>query len=158
MKKQKKNKFFNKYHSVEDGVNSRLDEIQSSILNLKLPKTNQFIRKRNSIAKIYYKELKNTGLVLPTVNKNCLHVFHLFVVYHPSRKIIINYLEKKNFNIVIHYPLALHKMKAFKKFYSSKLHLTEKLSKGIFSLPLYPELKKSEIKLICKYIKYAIKF
>ena len=156
--KTKKNKFFNKYYSVEDGINSRLDEIQSSILNIKLPMTKQFIKKRNNIAKIYFKELKNTGLALPTINKSCLHVFHLFVVYHPSRKIIIKYLEKKNVNIVIHYPFALHKMKAFKEFYSSKLHLTEKLSKGIFSLPLYPELKKREIRLICKYIKDAIKF
>ena len=155
--KTKKNKFYNKYYSVEDGINSRLDEIQSSILNLKLPMTNQFIKKRNNIAKIYFKELKNTGLTLPTPNKSCSHVFHLFVAYHPSRNIIIKYLEKKNVKIVIHYPFALHKMRPFKKFYSSNLHFTEKLSKGIFSLPIYPELKKNEIRLICKYIKDAIK-
>ena len=107
--------------------------------------------------KIYFKELKNTGLTLPTPNKNCSHVFHLFVAYHPSRNIIIKYLEKKNVKIVIHYPFALHKMRPFKKFYSSNLHFTEKLSKGIFSLPIYPELKKNEIRLICKYIKDAIK-
>jgi dTDP-4-amino-4,6-dideoxygalactose transaminase len=48
-------------------------------------------------------------------------------------------------------------MKAFKEFSSSKLNFTEKLSKGIFSLPMYPELKNKEIKKICRHLKDAIK-
>ena len=121
--------------------------------------TKKFIKKRNDIAKIYFKELKDTGLILPIINKSCLHVFHLFVVYHPSRNIIINHLKKKNINIVIHYPLPLHKMKPYKKFvdsYYASLPVSEKMSKGIFSLPIYPEMNIDSVIMICNEIKKVI--
>ena len=83
-----KNKYFNKYYSNEHGINSRISEIQSSILNLKLPKVNSWIKERRRIAKIYNEELRYTSLKLPYVNENCEHVFHLYVVYHPRRDLI----------------------------------------------------------------------
>jgi len=155
--KTKKNKFYNKYYAIEDGLNSRLDEIQSAILNIKLPMTEKFIKKRNNLARIYFEELKDTDLILPNIHNKCTHTFHLFVVFHPLREKIIRYLKKKKIGIVIHYPFPLHQMKAFKEFSSSKLNFTEKLSKGIFSLPMYPELKNNEIKKICRHLKDAIK-
>ena len=62
-----KTKFKNKYYSNENGLNSRLDEIQSSILNFKLKKTEEFIKKRRALANVYFKNLKDLNLQLPSV-------------------------------------------------------------------------------------------
>ena len=65
--------------------------------NLKLPMVNNWIKKRRKLAEIYYQELKFTSLKLPYENKvdNCKHVFHLYVVYHPKRDLIIKKLSKQ---------------------------------------------------------------
>jgi aminotransferase EvaB len=97
---------------------------------------------------------------LPVEKKDCENVFHLYVVYHPKRNFIIKKLKKYNIQLNINYPIPIHKMKAYKNMFSKKrdsLPITEKMSKGIFSLPLYPKLKISEItrisKVLCKILK-----
>ena len=85
----KKNKFFNNYYAQENGVNSRLDEIQSTILNIKLNYLDKNIIKRRKIANYYLQKLKKTSLMLPEENKNCKHVYHLFTLYHPKGSLII---------------------------------------------------------------------
>ena len=82
-------KWKNKYYSIDQGINSRLSEVQSSILNLKLTKLYRSIKRRREIAEKYYEGLKNTNLELPIVNKRNLHVFHIFEVAHPKRDLII---------------------------------------------------------------------
>ena len=67
--KEKNNKFFNKYYSNEDGINSRMDEIQASILNFKLKKVDLFIKKRIKLANQYKKYLSKTNLILPKINR-----------------------------------------------------------------------------------------
>ena len=156
----KKNKFNNKYYANIHGVNSRISELQTSILNLKLPKVNSWINKRRSLAKLYYKELKKTNLKLPSENNNCRHVFHLYVVYHPNRDLIIKKLRKNNINVNINYPYPIHEMKAYKNLYTYKansLIYTEKYSKGIFSLPLYPKLEFKDILKISKILRKIVK-
>ena len=152
----KKNKFNNKYYSNEHGINSRISEMHSSILNLKLPYVNSWISKRRKIAKIYSKILKNTSLKLPSENKSCRHVFHLYVVFHPKRDFIIRELKKRNIHININYPFPIHKMKGYKNNISKKsphLPMTENMAKGIFSLPLYPTIKIADVLKISKSIK-----
>ena len=154
-----KNKFFNKYYSNENGVNSRLDEIQSSILNFKLKKIDYFIKRRRELAKIYSKELSNTNLILPKEILNSQHVYHLFTVYHVKAKNIINELKKKNIETRVIYPYPIHKMNAYSKIRHNKKRLinSEIKSKGIFCLPLYPELKNQEVKAICKSLIKVLK-
>ena len=152
----KKNKFNNKYYSNEHGINSRISEMHSSILNLKLQYVNSWINKRRKIAKIYSKILKNTSLKLPSENKSCRHVFHLYVVFHPKRDFIIRELKKRNIHININYPFPIHKMKGYKNNISKKsphLPMTENMAKGIFSLPLYPTIKIADVLKISKSIK-----
>lgn len=150
-----KNKFQNQYYANENGFNSRLDEIQASMLNFKLKKTKNFIKKRRELANIYLKELKKTDLKLPFENKNCLHVYHLFTVYHKNAKTLISKLTKEKIGTRVIYPFPIHIMKAYKYLKFSKIKLKNSLdySKKIICLPLYPELKSSEVKLICKKIK-----
>ena len=152
----KKNKFNNKYYANEHGTNSRISEIQSSILNLKLPQVNSWIKQRRNLAKIYSQELKDTSLELPVENINCKHVFHLYVVYHPKRDKIIKKLNDNNIQVNINYPFPIHKMKAYKNKVLSKsnyLPLTERMANGIFSLPLYPKLKKTDVFKVSRVIK-----
>ena len=150
----KKNKFFNKYYSNINGVNSRLDEINSKILNFKLKKIDLFINKRRKIAQIYDKELNKTSLVLPNKDKKLFDVYHLYTVYHPKRDIIIKQLSKKKIQTRIIYPYPINSMKGYKKYFKNKkFKISEIKSKGIFSLPLYPELKINSVYKICKELK-----
>ncbi len=150
----KKNKFFNKYYSNINGVNSRLDEINSKILDFKLKKIDIFIKKRRIIANIYNKELKNTSLQLPSKKTNNFDVYHLYTVFHPKRTIITKRLLKKGIQTRVIYPYPIHLMKAYKKiFKKQKFNISEIKSKGIFSLPLYPELNINSVYKICKELK-----
>ena len=154
----KSNIYNKKYYSNIHGINSRIPEIQSAILNLKLPMVNNWIKKRRKLAEIYYQELKFTSLKLPYENKvdNCKHVFHLYVVYHPKRDLIIKKLKKRQIAVNINYPFPIHKMKGYKNFISNKntkLPFSEKFSKGVFSLPLYPKLKTKNLYYITNVLK-----
>ena len=150
----KNNKFFNKYYSNINGVNSRLDEINSEILNFKLKKIDTYIKKRRILANIYDKELKNTSLKIPSRSKDLFDVFHLYTVYHPKREKIINKLHLKGIQTRIIYPYPIHLMKGYKTYFKNKrFQETEIKSKRIFSLPLYPELKRKLVYKICKELK-----
>ena len=155
----KRNIYYNKYYANENGLNSRLDEIQSSILNLKMKYVNKYISQRNKLANLYLKYLKETSLKLPKTNKTNQHVYHLFTVRHSKRNFIINMLNKKKIGTRIIYPFPINNMNGYKKFNfnNKELKNTIKYSKEIFSLPLYPELKVSEVKKICNSVKEILK-
>jgi len=144
----KKNKFFNNYYANENGINSRLDEIQATILNIKLKNTINDIKKRKKIAKFYINHLKDTSLILPNETKNRSHVYHLFTIYHPKGNEIIKKMMSKKIQLRKIYPFPVHLMKAYKKIVKNNnksLKNTILKSKGIFCLPLYPYLKISEM-------------
>ena len=150
----KKDRFYNKYYSNMNGVNSRLDEVSSKILDFKLKKVDSFIYKRRKIAFIYDKELKNTSLILPKISNDSDHVFHLYTVYHKKRDMIINKLKNKGIPTSIIYEYPIHKMKAYKKYFKKKSFKNSEIkAKGIFSLPLYPDLKITTAKYISKELK-----
>ncbi len=155
----KKNKFYNKYYANENGLNSRIDEIQSSILNIKLKYVDNFIKRRIDLANIYSENLKGTSLKLPHVNDFSKHVYHLFTVRHKQKEKIVRLLKKKKIGTRVIYPYPINSMKAYKKFDTKKNDLKNTLiiSREIFSLPLYPELKISEVHLICKILKKILK-
>ena len=156
---KKNKKWNNKYYSIDHGTNSRLNEIQASILNLKLKYVNSYIRKRRFIAQKYFKGLMESGIILPIVNKKNFHVFHIFAVSHPKRELILKKLSLKKINLSIHYPYPIHIMKAYKNFtynYSSRLIETEKKAKTTFSLPVYPGIKNYEIENIIQNINKIV--
>ena len=155
----KRSVYYNKYYANENGLNSRLDEIQSSILNLKMKYVNKYISQRNKLANLYLKYLRETSLKLPKTNKTNQHVYHLFTVRHSKRNFIIKMLNKKKIGTRIIYPFPINNMNGYKKFNfnNKELKNTIKYSKEIFSLPLYPELKVSEVKKICSSVKEILK-
>jgi aminotransferase EvaB len=138
------------YYSDIHGINSRLDEVQAAILNYQLTKLKSNIIKRRNIAKIYDQNIKNTDLILPEENIGNYHSYYVYVVRHPQRDKFMKYLKNNNIFCNISYPFPIHLMKAYKKFNKKNNNLknTEKLSKEIFSLPMYPELSMEKINKI----------
>ena len=136
--------------AIAEGINSRMDDIQASILNFKLKKLNHYIDRRNQIAKFYNKNLDKSKFMIPQVNAKNKHVFYEYVVSVNNRKKLLKNAKKNNINLKITYPHMIHEMKIFAKFKRYNLKNTEKLSKKIFSLPTFPELTKNELNKIVK--------
>jgi dTDP-4-amino-4,6-dideoxygalactose transaminase len=137
-----------KYYNEYIGVNSRLDELQASFLNLKLPNLNTDNEKRRAIAKRYLAEFKNDKIILPFWDFSNNHVFHLFVIRTENREGLQEYLTQNNIQTVIHYPLPPHKQKAFKDWNNLSFPITEKIHNEVLSLPMSPVLTDAEVDFI----------
>ena len=145
-----KNRFANIY-----GINSRMDEIQAAVLNVKLKSLNNDNLKRIKIANIYNKKIKNKNIILPKVNKYSLHVYHLYVVLIKNRNKVLKYLKENNIYLSIHYKIPNHMQHGYKdlvKIPKTGLKNTEYVSNNSISLPMYPELKLSQINKIIKLL------
>lgn len=138
------------YYAIEHGYNSRLDEVQASILLTKLPKIEQFISRRREIAAIYQEILGGSGLTLPKEAPYGRHAYYLYVVRHPRRDEIIEQLRENNIHVNISYPWPIHTMKAYQYlgWKTGDLPETEAAAKEIFSLPMYPSLTDEEVNLL----------
>ncbi len=136
------------------GRNSRLDEIQAAILNVKLKYLDSDNYKRNQIAKVY-DHLSCENFQVPKRRQNADHVFHLYVCRTPYRDDLIQYLQDFDVFPGIHYPLPIHLHPAYKGKVDlgSKTSITESIAKEIISLPMYPELKISEAQMIVELVK-----
>jgi dTDP-4-amino-4,6-dideoxygalactose transaminase len=134
-----------KYHNDFIGYNSRLDELQSAFLNIKLPHLNTENETRKKTAKRYLSEIKNNKIQLPICNNFNDHVFHLFVIRTESRDMLQEYLYKNGIETVIHYPIPPHKQKALQKFDHLSLPITEKIHQEVLSLPMSSVLTDEEI-------------
>lgn len=144
----------NRYEHELIGLNSRLDEIQASILLIQLKKLDSNNQKRRKLANIYFKKLKNIKeIILPETRKNCSHVFHLFVIEAINRDKLLSYLKTKGIETLIHYPVPVHKQKCFKDFNKISLPILEKKVNSILSLPLHPFLSEKEVEYVCENIK-----
>lgn len=137
-----------KYVNEKIGVNSRLDELQASFLNLKLKDLDQDNEKRRAIAKQYLKEISNPKIKLPFYDGSHNHVFHVFVIRVENRSHFTSYLEQKDIGYLIHYPIAPHRQKALLSYTSLALPVTEAIHDTVISIPLSPVLTIVEITTI----------
>ena len=142
------------YYSDMHGINSRLDEVQAAIINLKISYLNKAIKKRRQIALRYNNEIKNINLILPKENKDCYHSFYVYVVRHKNRNSIMQYLKQNGVFCNISYPFPIHLMKGYKYlgYKKNDLPITELISKEIFSLPMYPQLTMHKVDKVIKLI------
>ena len=130
------------------GTNSRLDELQAAILNVKLKYLDQDNQERIQIATLYRSSIDNMLISHPEKSKHCYHVYHLYVIsVKKGRDKLIEYLRKNGIYAGIHYSLPVHKQKAYKKYLlkSSNLTNTEKIIKSIVSIPMYQGLENKSI-------------
>ena len=141
-----------KYVNDLVGVNSRLDEIQASFLNVKLKDLDEQNSKRIEIAKTYLKRIKNKKIKLPYYSGNKSHVFHQFVIEVENRDRFLKYMKANGIGTLVHYPIAPHKQIALLKYKDLNLPITEKIHKVVVSLPLHPCLNSEEIEEIIKVV------
>ncbi len=148
----------NRYHHQIKGINSRLDEIQSAILSVKLKKLDEFISARRRIAKLYHEQLKNVQHIkLPQERKNGEHAYHLFVIEVDRRDELRDYLKANNVECLVHYPIPIHKQECCKEYNAVSLPKTELLANRILSIPIHPYLTEDEVKTVCHHIIHFYK-
>lgn len=135
-----------KYVNIYQGLNSRIDEIQAAVLDVKLQYVESENERRREIAEKYCNEIKNEKIVLPILPKNReQHVWHLFVVRTSEREALQNYFTKNGVQTLIHYPIPPHKQGAYKEMNSLHFPITEKIHEEVLSLPLSPVMTDEEI-------------
>lgn len=145
-----------KYNHIFLAWNSRLDTIQAVILRVKLKHLDRWNEKRLEHAKLYNSLLETLPIIPPRISPEYVHVFHLYVIRVKNRDGLSKYLKEKGIATGIHYPIPIHLQKAYKYLGHKKgdFPVTEKLADEILSLPMFPELRKEEIKYISKQIAF----
>lgn len=138
------------YHSLIKGFNSRLDELQAAILDVKLEKLDEWNEKRRNCAIIYDNCLKT--VITPKEMEYSKHVYHLYVIRCRDRDKIQKKLQDAGVGALIHYPVPVHKQGAFGDLENISLPHTEKYSTEILSLPIHPELKEENIMHVSELI------
>ena len=143
-----------KYIHDFQGVNSRLDEIQAAVLRIKLKRLDSDNQKRKEIAEYYSINICNPNVSVPvskeffhnaTLNLKQSHVWHLFVIRHPKRDDLQEYLTKEGIQTLIHYPVPPHRQAALIELVKLKLPVTQMIHKEILSLPISPVLGEKEV-------------
>jgi len=131
-----------KYEHEMIGYNERMDNLQAAILNVKLPHLAEWNEARRACAAHYYRELADAGVVLPEVKPGCVHAYHLFVIRHPDRAGLQQFLKEKGIATGIHYPIPLHMQPAYAclGYREGDFPETERAAREILSLPMYPEM------------------
>jgi dTDP-4-amino-4,6-dideoxygalactose transaminase len=149
-----------RYISSIVGQNSRLDEIQAAILRVKLKKLDSDNLSRRKIAHFYQTNLNFLQIDLPEEKNHSYHVYHLYVIQIDKRDSLKNFLFKNGISTAIHYPIPIHLQPAYKDrvlVSPDYIRMTENISKKILSLPMYPQLKKEDVEIVCDYIKKWLK-
>jgi len=126
-----------RYHHLEVGMNSRLDEIQAAVLLAKLPHLDGHNRARRALAAAYDEELRE--VTRPLTRAGDEHVFHLYVVRHPERERLRAALRAAGVDTLVHYPVPVHLQPAYAHLGYGKgsLPASEKAAAEVISLPLY---------------------
>jgi dTDP-4-amino-4,6-dideoxygalactose transaminase len=133
------------------GRNSRLDELQAALMRVKLKRLDAWNKQRRQLAGLYQRLLKRgvKRLVLPSARRGSgSHVFHLYVVRHPERERLRAHLSARGVEALIHYPSALHLQPLFRRRVRHALPEAERLSGEVLSLPLYPQLREDELRVV----------
>ena len=137
-----------KYHHIYKGVNSRLDEIQAAILDVKLPHLDADNERRRQIAKHYLGNIKNPKIILPKIYDEKAHVWHIFAVRTENRDLLKQHLEQNGIQTNIHYPTAPHKQGAYEEWNQMSFPICEEIHRTELSLPMSPVMTEDEIKQV----------
>lgn len=146
-----------KYVNIYKGLNSRLDEIQAAVLDVKLKFIDEENARRREIAKRYLSEIKNDKIVLPVNPEDEKeHVWHLFVIRTQEREKLQNYLTDNGVQTLIHYPIPPHKQQAYKEMNDLNFPVTEQIHEEVLSLPISPVMDDDEVSAVIEAInKYV---
>lgn len=147
------------YRHTVVGTNSRLDEIQAAVLRVKLKYLDGWTEKRIRNAGRYTELFKRTGLldfvtppIIPSFKRS---VFNQYVVRVKKREPLKGFLSKKGIGTAVYYPVPLHLQKCFQYlgYKRGDFPVSERAAREVLALPVYPELKKTEISYVVSAIK-----
>jgi dTDP-4-amino-4,6-dideoxygalactose transaminase len=145
-----------KYHHEVIGHNSRLDELQASLLRVKLRHLEEWNNRRIKAAQIYLCELaENKEIVLPYIPEWTEPVWHLFVIRTKQREDLQRKLTANGVGSLIHYPIPPHLSDAYGEYEWAKgaFKISERLANEVLSLPMGPHMEIEELKYVIKYLK-----
>ncbi|WP_454048096.1 DegT/DnrJ/EryC1/StrS family aminotransferase [Chryseobacterium sp. Marseille-Q8038] len=142
-----------KYVNIDKGLNSRLDEIQAAVLDIKLKYIDHENNIRREIAKRFIDEIKNPAVILPEypADEN-EHVWHVFVIRSERREELQSYLTENGVQTLIHYPIPPHQQEAYKDWNDMSFPISEKIHAEVLSLPISPVMEAEEINTIIEII------
>ena len=145
-----------KYYNEVKGYNSRLDPLQAAFLCVKLRYLDEWNNRRTKIAAYYLQNLSNIpGLILPQVAADTFHVWHVFVIRHPNRDRLQEYLSQMGIGTLIHYPVPPHLSEAYRDlgFQDGAFPITESIAKTVLSIPMSPHLMLEDAAYIVEKIR-----
>jgi len=130
------------------GRNSRLDEIQAAILDVKLRHLDEDNSRRQHVAKYYYEHINNPLITMPTRLSDENNVYHIFPVLCPERDRLQQYLTENGIQTLIHYPIPPHKQECYKEWNTMNLPVTEQIHQQELSIPISQILSDDDIQQI----------
>mgnify|MGYP000102879565 FL=1 len=133
-----------KYEFTFKGRNSRMDEIQAAVLNVKLPYLDKENQRRKQIAKAYFEGINNPNITL-IKNNDRDNAYHIFPILCPSRNRLQQYLKDNGVETMIHYPIPPHQQKAYKEWKKIHYPITELIHQQELSLPCNPAMTDEEV-------------
>jgi dTDP-4-amino-4,6-dideoxygalactose transaminase len=144
-----------KYDHEFEGRNSRLDGLQAAILRAKLRRLDEWVERRNEIARAYRAGLEGVGdLVLPSVARQGRHAFHLFVVRSSRRDALARHLASREIQTGIHYPTALPRLPAYAYLGQGSEPMFANTSAGtLLSLPMGEHLDATQVEEVVAAIR-----
>ena len=139
-----------------EGINSRMDNIQAAILNVKIKHLKKWTESRREKASYYKESLQGVGdIILPQENRGYKHVYHLYTIRTKHRDSLRDFLKENGIATAINYPLFLPFLPAYSylKHKISDFPISNQIQSEILSLPLYPELKDNQQEFIIEKVK-----
>lgn len=143
-----------KYVFKYTGRNSRLDEVQAAVLDVKLKYLVEDNAHRKQVANFYYDNISNPLITLPDRLPDEQNAYHLFpiLVCEGKRDALHDYLEQNGVGTVIHYPIAPHKQECYKEWNGMSFSITERIANEELSLPIGPAITIDEVAAVVKLI------
>jgi len=135
-----------KYHHQLKGFNYRLDEIQATILRVKLRHLDAWNQARRDHAAAYASGLQDSAVVLPVEKPWALHVYYVYAVRSQARDELQQWLKARGVESGIHYPIPVHLQPAYSDlgYRKGDFPHAELAAEQVLSLPLYPELRPEQ--------------
>lgn len=151
-----------KYLNLYQGVNSRLDEIQAAMLNVKIKYLDNETLIRQKVALTYLENINNPLIKLPLTaheyrNNQQSHVWHLFVIATKHRDLLQKHLTENGIQTLIHYPIPPHKQQAYSQYKQLSLPITEKIHNEVLSIPIGPTMTNEEISKVIEACNSFVK-
>lgn len=146
-----------RYLHTEVGYNYRMDGFQGEVLSVKLPRLEEWTRRRQAAGALYDQLLAGTSVERPFVAPNGRNVRHLYVIRDARRDELRQRLAERGVATSVHYPLPIHLQQPFRRFGYERgdLPVTERHAETCLSLPLYPEISEVQIRQVVQAIKAA---